>query len=298
VVLTAYGPDGSLLGSVEKLDNGTDLGIETDAEAGIAKVLVVSRTESPETIAGLMLDYVVPRLFTTYVPHLAASSGGDVGITTAISILNLSNTTAMGTVTILDSEGQPLALAVDGSRVSSLSFELLAFGSKTFNLGPPADASPGSLLAGYARLRSSTPVEASVVFSTRDSANLVQEVGISSTPAFLTTAGAVTAKPEESKSTAVALVNSSAEDFTSVDVLLIGESQAGGVFERGSLVLKPGEHRAQFVHELFPNVAGKIIAGSLIIQGDCPVASTVLQTVDGVAAASVPVGSPERSSVR
>ena len=59
-----------------------------------------------------------------------------------------------------------------------------------------------------------------------------------------------------------------------------------------SVTLEPGQHLAEFIDELFPELANLDTVGTLTIWSEVPVVLTALRTLNGYPMSSYPVGIP------
>jgi hypothetical protein len=294
--LTAFSPSGQLLGAVEvtKFEDAF-VGMETPVPAGIAKIVVDYDSDVlGEEIWDLVFEYVSgPPKFATYLAQIGdgvISSDGTLGlltIRTAMTVINLSNTDATVTISFSDGNGSPLSLELDGGRSSSHSFSLKASGSRAFITS--GTSSPAR--AGYARIDSSAPVEATAVFTTLNSrGEVVAEAGVGSSDGAIRAVGAVEKRFDMSLDSGLALVNSS-DRQNKVTILLFSEDRT--LFADRSITLGPKEHRARFLTEMFQFLPPNF-RGSVEISSPEPVASVILRTRRGLAVTSLPVGSMER----
>ncbi|MGH9340350.1 MAG: hypothetical protein ACRD1R_12375, partial [Acidobacteriota bacterium] len=103
--------------------------------------------------------------------------------------------------------------------------------------------------------------------------------------------GAVHRIADEDIDSGLALVNTSSE-AAQLFVLLLPES--GQSIRVEEIQLGPGEHRAKFLGETFPEVLQGDFQGNICVSSDRAIALVVIRTKDGLPISSLPVGSTER----
>ncbi|MGI0044886.1 MAG: hypothetical protein ACRD47_14365, partial [Nitrososphaeraceae archaeon] len=116
------------------------------------------------------------------------------------------------------------------------------------------------------------------------------EAGIGSSSGKILSSGAVHRIADEDIDSGLALVNTSSE-AAELFVLLLPES---GQSIRVKIQLGPGEHRAKFLGEIFPEVLQGDFQGNIRVSSDRAIALVVIRTKDGLPISSLPVGSTER----
>lgn len=295
VTLKAFDPAGADLGTVTHVglsggDNvGTFLGIETAAALGIAKIVIdYGASTVPEQVEELRLDFIARPQFNTFLAQIGDGTAGDLKLQTVISIANPgTNPAAKGSLKIFDSSGNPLNVKIDGFSASEFGFELGARTSKTFTT-----TGEGPLKAGYAKIESSVPLEATAVFRTLTGSTeaLISETGVGSAVGKVTLVGTVQKFLQTRIDSGIALVNTSST-ATTVEVSLFEEDV--GLAPITKLDLGPGQHRARFLPDLFPELSSRDFKGSIMIVSVEPIAVVILRTVNGLAASSLPLASTE-----
>jgi hypothetical protein len=271
------------------------VGVETPVPAGIAKIVIDYDSDlMGEEVRDLIFEYASgPPQFAIYLAQIGdgvLSSDNALGLLslrTAVTVINLSNTETQVTLAFFDSNASPLALEFDGVRSSSHTFSLAASGSRAFVTS--GGSSPAR--AGYARIESSAPVEATAIFTTLNSqGDVIAEAGVGSSLSVIRAIGAVERRSDVSLDSGVALVNSS-DRQNKVTISFFSEDRA--ISSATSVTLGPKEHRARFLTELLPFLPPNF-RGLVEIDSPGPVASVILRTRRGLAVTSLPVGSMER----
>jgi outer membrane protein assembly factor BamB len=225
---------------------------------------------------------------TIYLSEIADGMGD----TTLITLANLSPDVAVGTLEFLDDDGNPVAIGVQGlvDPVTSVDFSLQPNGTvrvQTTGLSDP-------LVTGWVRATANRPIRGTAVFQTNGPTSVLFEAGVGDAPAtgqanlFVSQASPFAGSIFN---TGVAIANP-LDEPTDVHLTFRRRLPAAGVFY-ATLTLEPGQHMAQFVHELFgPDEAPVGSEGTLIIESDIPVVITALRTQNGYQMSSYPVGIP------
>lgn len=296
VTLKAFDPVGADLGTITHLglsggdSVGTLLGIETTAALGMAKIVIdYGGSTVPEQVEELRLDFIARPRFNTFLAQVGDGTAGDLKLQTVIAIANAgTNPVAKGSLKVFDSSGNPLSSKIDGVSASEFSFELPPGASKTLTT-----AGDGPLKAGYAKIESSAPLEATAVFRTLAGSTgaLISETGVGSAMGKITLVGTVQRFLQTKVDSGIALVNTSST-ATTVEVS-IAEEGGGLVTPKAKLDLGPGQHRARFLPDLFPELSSRDFKGSIVIASVEPIAVVILRTVNGLAASSLPLASTE-----
>ena len=205
---------------------------------------------------------------------------GAIGVQTAINLANVSAGQIPVQLDFFDSNGLPLVLTIDGLGTESTFNFVLGSGQSTV-LGTTGQ---GAIQVGYARVTSVEGLGGSAVFSRVDlpSGLLETESGVpASQPAnsfslFVDTTG--------NAETGLALANPAPGPAggppTILDLKLL--DMAGQEIGSRELELATGQHTAQFVTQLFPEVEGiDNMRGLLQVSSPVPiVAVTLLQNDD------------------
>jgi hypothetical protein len=296
--LTAFSSGGQPLGTIEAPKLNVEpmfVGVETSVPAGIAKIVIDYDSDlMGEEVRDLIFEYASgPPQFVIHLAQIGdgvLSSDNALGLLTlrtAVTVINLSNTDTKVTLTFFDSNGSPLSLEFDGVRGSSHSFSVAASGSRAFVTS--GGSNPAT--AGYARIESSAPVEATAVFTTLNSrGDVIAEAGVGSSLSVIRAVGAVERRSDVSLDSGVALVNSS-DRQNKATISFFSEDHT--LSSATSVTLGPKQHRARFLTELLPFLPPNF-RGAVEISSPEPVASVILRTRRGLAVTSLPVGSMER----
>ncbi|MFZ0429741.1 MAG: hypothetical protein WAO20_16615 [Acidobacteriota bacterium] len=292
VSITAFDPAGESVGAVQHtgLAEPTVIEVSTSHAAGIAKLLIsYGAAAEAEEIDDLQVQFVDRPQFETYLAQVANGPIPSVGILrTTLVVANLSNSTAQGEIEFFDDDGDPLQFQIGDTVASSFDLSIAAVSSVTLVTG-------GSNLAvGYARIRSNVPVEGTGIFRVlTDTGAVVAEAGVGSAAGTYTSLGAVQKVVAGGFDSGIAVVNVSSQAST---------ARAELYDESGHLVatnpdvasIGPGEHRAAFLSQIFPQVAGSSFSGTIRLSSDVPMAVVILRAANGLVRSSLPVGSLER----
>ena len=177
-----------------------------------------------------------------------------------------------GTAEIFDNDGNPLAASADGAATSS-SIAFTVSGNRVSRLVLNGDQ---TLRSGWIRLTLSGSVHfiASAVFQTFDGPNLVSEASVlESTPI---SRGLLYVKTESDLSNiGIAFANSQTMPNTITLQLFDGQ---GGMSKTQTVTLPPNGHLAQFVTEIFPQLASlKNFDGALSVHSSTPFSALALR---------------------
>jgi len=296
----AYNSAGTLLGTVEQEGIGSwdtypwpVIGLETNTPEGISRLVIdYGSSEHAELISSLTFDYVKRPTFRTLMPQIAYGQlpGTDLSLETGITVLNLAGTTAQAAVRFYDSGGQPLSLVFgDGQARDAVNMELVPFGSQTVT----AERMIEPAIAGYAVVESDFPLAATGLFRVvgRDG-QIVSEAGIDAATDQTYCQTSVTKSATGLLDVGFAIVNVS-DQPAQVNLKTFGRD-----FEtnqhHSTISLLPGEHVAEFLGELFDDIADSDFDGGVLIRSDQPIAITVLRTSGGIVLSSLPVVSGEK----
>jgi len=285
VTLTAFDPLGENLGSVSETGLATEkfIGIRGFSSRGIAKLLVdYGSAAEAEQIDDMLIEYVSRPKFTTYLAQVGDAK--DL-LQTILVISNLSNSTATGELRLFASDGTPMSLKLGQETASVFSFSLPPFSSKSFSTEAVSDP----VKVGYAEIESDTPVEGTAIFRTM-LAGALTEAGVGSSVPRPFVVGVVQKTAGTGFDTGVAAVNASDE---AVDAQVRLYNEAGNLFATNEtdLDLGPHGHKAQFLSQLFTNLANADFKGTLVITSNKPMALVMIRTLGGIAQSTLPVGS-------
>ncbi len=304
--ISAYDRAGRLLGRVESgevpetFDNPLFVGVETDSEHGISKLTVdYGDAPNPEQVSLLIADFVNRPLFTTVVAQVGRGRiRNNARLETLISIVNLDATTARGRIRLFDDDGNELEPGEEsGLDETDLKFRLPAFlatSLDTRSLQLPA-------FSGYAVLESNVPVTAACRFQAFElNGALISESGVGADRPRTFLVGAVQRRRPErvvdltGYESALALANPgdlpARIDISVFEAVEQGDQNGTPVRRPGAVVeLAPGQHMAQFLSQLVPDIAGEDFDGSIVIRSNQPIAATLIETVRGLPSSSVPL---------
>jgi len=297
--LRVYDTGKNLLGTVESGPPSSSpfVGVETDSPFGISEVVIDGNLVAVDE---LILEYLAPHLFVTYVGQIGDGVAAGRNVQTELVILNRTSSTAEGSVEFCDSGGQPLPLFLQGEgttetprvqtdfRVAPLSSLRIRTAGK--GLVPSETPGPSVLLpaSGYAQIQSRVPIDVRAVYvSVEQDTGRVSEAGIASSTGWTSALADVENSLATGTAAALALVNT--ED-TAVEVSISLRDVPGA---SRILTLDPHEHRAQFISELFPEIDVSNLSGSLLIFANGRVTGVALRTQDGFPTAGLALSAAE-----
>jgi len=273
--ITAFDDSGRVLGSVVEHEVWAFVGLEVAGPEPISR-LAIKSDHAIEGIRRLMVEYVSRPQFITHLPQLA--NGG--GLRSSITFLNLSDSTAGGTMRVYDSAGVALDL---GGLGESAQITLAPRASKTL-----ATNGDGGVTAGYGMVTSDCPLQVQCIYTTEESDETVREAGVVGVSAGCRFIGAVVRESESGLDTAIAVVNPNAANETQLDLI---DADDGMVVGSKTVQLPARGQLAIFISELFPQLVGTDWQGSVRISSSEPVAVIMIRTLHGIATSSFPVGS-------
>ncbi len=297
--LTAFDAQGNNLGTISESGlPGTDswsgkfVGIEDLGDGLIRKVRVdYGATAAPEELRGLAVEYASRPTFRLYIPQVAdgtlSPASGASRLRTQITISNTSQHDAKVGVRFLNPAGNPLEMSfLGGQQGSQFDFSLPTL--STFDL--VTQNTGAALKQGYALIESDVPIDAVGFYRIFDElGDLKSEAGIAAVHALSAPVATVSGAELQSINTGVAMVNDS-DSVT--DVTLVYTPTAGQIDRRKTFELPAHGQIAVFVTELFPDLtADEKKGGTLLLLSANRLAVTVIRTVDGLPASSLPVSS-------
>jgi sugar lactone lactonase YvrE len=210
-------------------------------------------------------DLAAPASAATLVfPQIAA--GG--GYTTQVILVNTSGSRASGSIRFTDSAGAPLALHLNGSDASRVSYSIEPNGAFRADCDRPA-----GLASGYATVEpeaGSMAPSGSAVFQFKSGGRLVTEAGVG---AAVPTTSARIFVDNTGTYTGVALASTS-DSATDVRVDLL--DRYGSAIDQTSRRLPARGHSAVFAHELFPDL-GSSFTGLIEISSPTALAAVTLK---------------------
>jgi len=281
---------------------GTFVGLETTAGEGISSaVLDYGEETAPEVIHSLLVDFVSPPQFRTYVPQVVQGKAGSVSYVTTIKIEDLRGGRSDFQVeaNFFSPSGEPLALRVNGQEASHLTLTLRPFGMAVLVSDPSAE-----LRLGYAVIESPRPlvVEAEYQVSSDDSP--LSRVTVRGGEAKMIQSSLVEVSPDSQTDTGIAILNPQPRAVL-VELTPLKESgnRPEGIDPPGvRLRLEPGAQTAFMLSQFcsLPDISGSScnfptggFIGQLHIRGYEPVVVTTLRLVNGLPQAGLPVRSLE-----
>src|SRR5262245_8352434 len=179
-----------------------------------------------------------------------AFGGPDGGINMKTVLYFTTNVSSgvFGTANIFDNDGNPLAASADGGQPSS-AIMFTVPGNRVTRVVLDGDQ---TLRSGWIRLTLSGQVHliASAIFQTFNGSNLISEAGVlESAPVFNSL---IYVKSESGKSNVgVAVANSQVTNTLTIELFDV----AGALSDKRTVTLPPDGHLANFVTELFPQLA-------------------------------------------
>ncbi len=282
---TAFDPAGNRLGAIVfDPHNGSLVGMLTNDPGGIARVILDFEVGGEgEILEGLSFDPLEPLGFSLIVPQLGVGAEGALDFSTSLSLVNLSNSTATGSVVFRASDGGPFFNSpLLGNQ---LDFRIAPFGAERIRLDTASIGPITGIATGYASIEATQPIDATVVFTTSNSAlGRVFSAGIQATPVGLV--HLVEVQRSGQHDTGIAIANPGLEAVTVEMRVYRGNEPV----ESGSMTLEAGHHMAFFLDQVFEGLREVAdLEATVLIQSRFPLAVTALLTRQGRAVASVPV---------
>ena len=186
-----------------------------------------------------------------------------------------------------DEGGAPMPMEVGGVVVTRVVRHPLPPGrSRIFRT--TGAVSESGLDAGYACVTSNYPLESAAVYRVLDPSGApVSEAGIEGVRPGHRFVGLLHKETAGETNTALALANVSDGEATAAVTFLL----APATTFRAEVALPARGHGAWFVDEeqLFPELFGRDVEGTLEIVAEAPIVATILRTIRGVVSASLPL---------
>ena len=177
-----------------------------------------------------------------------------------------------GTANIFDNDGNPLAASADGGQPSS-AITFTVPGNRVTRVVLDGDQ---TLRSGWIRLTLSGQVHliASAIFQTFNGADLISEAGVLESAQVFNSL--IYVKSESGKSNVgVAVANSQTTNTLTIELFDV----AGTLYDRRTVTLPPDGHLANFVTELFPQLASVTdFDGAISIRSDTQFAAVALRS--------------------
>ncbi len=252
-------------------------GVEFPREVPTLAAFPVLEGRAPELV-GPEPQGAIPIQF--FFAQIGNGQAGTIGLQTAMNLANVGAGQAPVQLDFFDSNGVPMVLRIDGLGTdSTFNFQLGSGESRVLET-----TGEGAIQAGYARVTSVEGVGGSAVFSRIDlpSGLLETESGVpasqkaGSFSLFVDTTG----NAETGLTLANPFPGPTGGTTATLDLQLL--DMAGQEVARRELELATGQHKAQFVTQLFPDVEEVAsMRGLLAISSSVPiVAVTLLQNDD------------------
>ncbi len=305
--ISVFSAKSQLLGTVDQeltdAVRGTFVGVETTAAEGISTaVLDYGESEAPELIHRLLVDFVSPPQFRTYVPQMVQGKVGNVECATTIKVKTLrpERSDIPVDVNLFSSSGEPLAFRFNGQEASQFP-QSVRPGGMAVLVSDPSD----QLRLGYGVIEAPRPVvvEVEYQFLSGDGSPLSGAI-LRGGEAKLFQVVLAGVSPNSQTDTAIAILNPQPR-AVAVDLTPVEESgdRPKGISVPGArIILEPGT-QAAFMLSAFCSLS--VTSGTdcqvptgaftwqLDIRGYEPVVVTALKLVDGLPRAGLPVRSPE-----
>jgi len=207
------------------------------------------------------------------LPQIAfGGPDGGINMKTVLYFTTNVPTGVFGTANIFDNDGNPLAASADGGQPSSsLTFTVL--GNRVSRIVLDGDQ---TLRSGWIRLTLSGEVHliASAVFQTFNGSNLISEAGVLESASVFNSL--IYVKSESGKSNVgVAVANSQTASTLTIELF----DGAGALSDKRTVTLPANGHLANFVTELFPQLASVAdFDGAVSIRSDNQFAAVALRS--------------------
>lgn len=297
VILTAYNARNELIGTlnINGVDNSDFIGVEPSTAQGISYLHVsYGASANPEQIGDISIELVQRPEFVSYLAQYADGPiPGTGALQTTILITNLSDSTATGSLEFFRSDGTPETVEVNGEVSDLFDLEIPPYSAGTFS----TPASLTTLVAGYAKISSNVPVEATGIFRTVDTAgNIISEAGLSLERGAYSYVGGVKQDIARGLKSGIAVVNISGDPINASIKLYDEDGNLIGTNVE-LLQLEAGAHRAVYLSEMFPQLAGQDFSGTLRIVSSGKIAGVILRSGNSgagdVVISSLPLGTLE-----
>jgi outer membrane protein assembly factor BamB len=228
------------------------------------------------------------RVYTPVHEIYMAEVGSGGGITTLVTLNNMSSEPATATAFFLDEEGDALSLPIAGltGDRSEVSLNIPPFSAAAIQV-----LERPQFTGGWVGVISDQPLRGTSIFQSRMGGEVVSEVGVGDSPA--TGFANVYVTQADGFGTALAFANPSNENAFLTFRLLNPAGTEVAVID--NLELASLAQRARFFDELFaPGAVPAGFSGTLVMESDVPVSVTAIRTKNGSFISSYPVGQPVR----
>ncbi|HSR50267.1 MAG TPA: sialidase family protein [Acidobacteriota bacterium] len=284
VVLRAFDETGLALGEVVfafAQEPERFVGVESLSAHPIAKLQIDYASSPFLNLDDLTLQFDRVPIFSTCLAQVGnGSSGQGFVLRTLIGAANPWNFPVEGRLKFTDSDGEPLALEIEGVAGSEFDVELSAFGAVE------RSSSGDALAVGYACLESSAPLQATATFQLFDlEGAALAEAGVESSFGQHLSVASVSRSDSTGLETGIALANPTDQPLE-VAIALVQDGET----THFTLIQLPARgHLARFLSQLFPALTEDDLQASIRIAASSPVAVTALRTVNGRLLSSLPV---------
>ena len=275
--------------------------VGTSSTDGISMLVVdYGDSDRAEQLGQLRVAFHGAPVYDIYIPQIAAGrlpSGWT--LSTAITVMGLSDTTSWGWMSFFEPSGSYLPVDFEQCNDEEL-LECHWWGEIGFGNRPVRmvlEPNPDGLKTGSVHISSvGGPTAVSASYTISDGNRIVTQAGIAAVkpgwrisgyvryhpPTVSGTVGPGLDQPEIN--TGIAIVNASGDDVT-VHITL---EPSSGWATPGEIEIPVQGRTSQFVTELFPDFDPAGFEGRVKITADGPVAATFLETQDGVVLSSLP----------
>ena len=214
---------------------------------------------------------VIPVVITVYFPQVGDGTVANIRLRSNLIFVN-TGLEATLEVDFFDSNGDPLQFTL-GDQGAASSFSIPLAAGEAISLETPGS---GDIKVGYARVTSDPSVGGTIVFARSDvlTGTVLYEAGVPATSPvsdfhlFLDSI--------LHKDTGLAMVypvpDAAPAQQHEATVTLQLYDTSFQLIDEETIVLQPGEHRAQFIHELFPAVMERALEmqGVVVVSSDQP----------------------------
>ena len=224
---------------------------------------------------------VLPVVITVYFPQVGDGTVASIRLRSSLIFVN-TGLEATLEVDFFDSNGDPLQLTL-GDQGTASSFSIPLAAGEAISLETPGS---GDIKVGYARVTSDPSVGGTIVFARSDvlTGTVLYEAGVPAT--FPVSDFHLFLDSILHKDTGLAMVypvpDAALAQQLEANVTLQLYDTSFQLIDEEASVFQPGEHRARFVHELFPAVLEQALEmqGVVVVASDQPLAAVTLRQND------------------
>ncbi len=222
---------------------------------------------------------------TVYFPQVGDGTVANIRLQSNLIFVNTGLESTLE-VDFFDSNGNPLQFTL-GDQGTASNFSIPLAAGEAISLETPGS---GDLKVGYARVTSDPSVGGTIVFARSDAetGTVLYEAGVPATIPL--TDFHLFLDSTLHKDTGVAMVfpvlDAAPAQAHEATVTLQLYDTSFQLVDEETVLLQPGEHRARFVHELFPAVLEQALEmrGVVVVSSDQPLVSVTLRQNDNPAA--------------